>query len=130
MQFVALFLAILILVTGCSSAEKSGSIEDLPPLLNDVVEAPDEVVYVRLSEALSACYGNSPDVRIYENKRDTFQVIGLITDDLSLGYVALIKATVSSGPSGTTRLSYSWQNHFWEPHALKFQKWARGDLDC
>lgn len=124
-------LVVLLLIAGCSSVEKSGSIDDIPPLLNDVVEAPDEVVYIRLSEALSACYGDSKDLRIYEDKRETHQVIGVVTNDLSLGYVALLKATVASGPSGTTRLSYSWQNRYWEPRALKMQKWARGEpADC
>lgn len=128
MSLVIVFL----LLAGCSAPEKPGSIDDLPPLVNEVVPAPPEVVYTRMSEGLSTCFGASSNLSIYEDSREFHQVIGIITNDLSLGYNAMMKATVAPGPDGATRVSYSWANPFWEGHTRRLQRWAHGESpdDC
>ena len=124
-RYLALFAAMLL--AGCSSPDRPGYIEDLPPLTSEIIEAPPEVVYTRLSEAFETCFSDSEGVSIFENKREMHEVIGIVSENLSAGYTGLLKVTVASGGTGASRVTYSWQNAFWENYAVQAQRWARGE---
>jgi hypothetical protein len=116
------------LIAGCSSPDRPGSIEYLPELKHEMLDVPPELVYVRLNDAFTKCFGNSDQVSVFENQREKFHEIAVVGANLSLGYTEMLKATVSPGKGGATRVSYSWQNAFWERYVPRMQGWARGEF--